>query len=283
MRQVISASRRTDIPLYYPGWLAGVLERGSVEFPQPYGGRPRRVEVRPEVVHSIVLWSKSYRRLLANEGGVREALARFDQLYCHLTITGLGGTPLEPNVPPWEEVAEELPALVELTGDARRVSVRFDPIVHWYEGDEIRSNLPKASGVFVRAAKVGIEAMRISFATLYAKVRRRRPWRWYDPPQPERLEIVARLAELARSLGLVLYACSDRCLAQVGVQPSRCVDGELLSRLYPRGYPASLAKDRGQRRECGCTVSIDIGSYQMRCPDGCRYCYANPKIGDVDQ
>lgn len=283
MRQVISASRRTDIPLYYPRWLARVLKRGWVEVPQPYGGPPRRVEVSPEVVHSIVLWSKSYQRVLANEGGVREALARFDQLYCHLTVTGLGSTALEPNVPPWEEVVEELPAVVDLVGDARRALVRFDPIVHWYEGEDIRSNLPYAAEIFDRAASFGIEAVCISFATLYAKVRRRRGWRWYDPPLPERLEIAAKLADLARSLGLKLYSCSDGSLARAGAQPSRCIDGELLSHLHPQGYQASLEKDAGQRRECGCTVSVDIGSYQMCCPDGCRYCYANPKIGGMDR
>jgi hypothetical protein len=278
VRQVISASRRTDIPLYYPHWLARTLEQGYALVPQPYGGPPRWVEVGPEAVHSIVLWSKGYRRVLANEGGVRDALTAYHQLYCHLTITGLGGTSLEPNAPPWEETVRELPALVALVGDARRVSVRFDPILHWYEGEEVCGNLSHATGILTRAADAGVGTIITSFATLYAKVRRR-GWRWHDPLQPERLEIAAKLAELARSLELTLRTCSDGSLTQAGAQPSCCIDGTLLSRLHPRGRQAPLAKDPGQRRECGCTISVDIGSYRMRCPNGCRYCYANPKIG----
>jgi histone acetyltransferase (RNA polymerase elongator complex component) len=34
-------------------------------------------------------------------------------------------------------------------------------------------------------------------------------------------------------------------------------------------------KDPGQRRECGCIVSKDIGAYGT-CPHMCVYCYANP-------
>jgi hypothetical protein len=203
-------------------------------------------------------------------------LARYDQIFCHVTITGLGGSALEPNIPPWSQVAGQLPELVRFTGDARRVSVRYDPIVHWYEGTEIHSDLAFAEAILREVSDAGITAVRISFATLYAKVRRRSDWRWYDPTPIERLEIVTRLAELVRTLGLTLYACSQNDLTVAGATVSRCIDGELLSALHPQHLRAATGKDSGQRPECGCTPSVDIGSYGMRCPNGCRYCYANP-------
>jgi hypothetical protein len=278
VRQVISASRRTDIPMRYPDWLATAIQQGFVDVPQPYNGRVRRVSLRPEDVHTIVLWSKDMRPVLADTAGVRRALSRYEQIFCHLTITGLGGTPLEPNIAPWREVAAQLPGLVGFVGDPRRITVRLDPIVHWYDGGEVRSNLPLAEPILRTVAESEITAVRISLATLYAKVRKRSGWRWYDPLPAEREEIVGRLVELAQALGLTIYACSQSDLSQAGALPSKCIDGELLRALHPQRLPAATAKDPGQRAECGCTPSVDIGSYLMRCPNGCRYCYANPRL-----
>jgi hypothetical protein len=278
MRQVISASRRTDVPMHFSGWLSQAVRQGAVNVLQPYTGKSKPVSLRPEDVHTMVLWSKDFRPLLHDISGIREALSRYDQIYCHLTVTGLGGTPLEPGSAPWQEVMAQLPTLIEWTGDARRVSLRYDPIVHWHEGQEVRSNLSLAEPILRQAAKMGITAVRFSFATLYGKVSKRKGWRWYDPPQEQKLEITQRLVGLGSSLGLALYACSQSNLLQAGAAISHCIDGELLTALHPMGLRAETTKDPGQRKECGCTTSVDIGSYTMRCPNGCRYCYANPQI-----
>ena len=271
---MVSASRRTDIPAWHAEWLAERIRQGGVEVELPYGGR-RFVSLRPEDVHTLVLWSKDFSKVIDNVGGVRDLLERYDQLFCQLTITGLGGTAVEPHVPSWREAAAQLPQLVELCGDPRRIALRFDPIVHWWEGDELRSNLPLAEPIFRAASEQGIKRVIFSFATLYPKVRRRFG-HWYDPSAVEKLRMTRGLVELARSLGMELYACSQPELGRAGARPARCIDGELLSRLHPRKFPASLARDRGQREDCRCTRSADIGSYRMACPGGCLYCYASP-------
>ena len=232
--------------------------------------------LRPKDVHTLVLWSKDFSLLLADRG-MRKLLSRYDQVTVQFTVTGLGGGPLEPGVPPPEEALDQLPLLIALCRSPQRVTVRFDPIVHWWTKGRIASNVPSAEPVFRACARHGIREICTSFATLYGKVLRR-PVRWYDPSAPERERIAADLRDLARLYRLDLVACSDPSLEQGGIPRKGCIDGSALSSLHPQRTQASLRRDRGQRRDCLCTESVDIGSYTMRCPGGCLYCYAHPQL-----
>ncbi|HHJ52213.1 MAG TPA: DUF1848 family protein, partial [Caldithrix abyssi] len=100
--------------------------------------------------------------------------------------------------------------------------------------------------------------------------------RLIDLPIDQKLEIAAQMARTAARYGLNLYSCcNDRLLEAEGVRKGHCIDGGLLNRLRPE-IRVGQAK-APTRRDCGCTASIDIGSYaQQPCPYGCIYCYANP-------
>jgi DNA repair photolyase len=247
--------------------------------PGPRGG-VRAVDLSPASVHSIVLWSKDFSNLLANRHGLKDLLAAYEQIYLHFTVTGLGGTAVEPGVPPYREALAQIPGLTALAGNPLRVSVRFDPVLFWREEGEVRSNIELFPEVVTAAAAAGTRDVRVSFAQWYGKAVRRaaaRHFPFVDPADEEKRALAAGLAEAAAASGLVLHACSQPLLAGVpGLRPSACIDAALLEELHPRREPVSRRKDRGQRPACLCTESQDIGSYAQSCGHQCLYCYANP-------
>ncbi|MGZ5453159.1 MAG: DUF1848 family protein [Candidatus Aminicenantales bacterium] len=277
----MSASRRTDLVASFPDWLAGALRERKVHVLGPKGG-VQTIDLSPETVHTVVLWSKDFSNLLSDAYGLKGHLAAYDQIYLHFTVTALGGTSVEPGVPDYRTALAQLPALTTLVGDPLRVSVRFDPLLFWVERGVTRSNLDLFPEVAEAAAAVGIRDIRVSFAQWYGKAVRRAAARGFAfavPSEDEQRSRALELAAIAAARGLVLHACSQPVLAGIpGLRPSACIDGALLQSLHPRREPVSRRKDRGQRAACLCTESKDIGSYTQTCPHGCVYCYANPKL-----
>lgn len=281
MKRVISASRRTDLVAFFPDWLAEAVRAEKAEVHGP-SGRVYRVDLSPEKVHTFVLWSKSFGNLIANASGLLDGFRKYDQLYFHFTITGLGGTPVERGVPAPEDALQQLEPLVGLAGRPERISLRFDPVVYWMERDQVKTNLWFFERLAGRAAEKEIRDIRFSFAQWYGKSRRRADklaFPYVDPSLEEKLKDALYLSEVARSYGLDLYSCSQDFAADVpGIRPSACIDGRLLQELHPGVAPVSVRKDNTQRRECRCTESVDIGSYTQACPHSCVYCYANPRV-----
>ena len=88
-------------------------------------------------------------------------------------------------------------------------------------------------------------------------------------------ELGKGFAKIAKKYGLPLYTCAEKIdLSEYGILHGACIDKERIRKLI--GYKLDLKKDSGQRRECGCTESVDIGIYDT-CTHGCKYCYANGK------
>ena len=86
-------------------------------------------------------------------------------------------------------------------------------------------------------------------------------------------EIAENFAEMAHDRSLILKTCAeDFDFQKYGIEHSRCVDPELISKLLT--CDMSVKSDSNQRTSCECAESIDIGQYNT-CNHGCKYCYAN--------
>ena len=118
----------------------------------------------------------------------------------------------------------------------------------------------------------------------------------------ETVEGLVKLREIWASTGwnVTLATCAeDIDLAVYGIEHNRCIDGDLMERVFGEDYelvyylrtgqlpepdlfgtfPAlpdkrKELKDKGQRKACGCMISKDIGRYNT-CRHFCVYCYAN--------
>lgn len=266
---------------FFPEWLSRVIHEEKALVCGP-SGRTYQVDLNPQHTHTFVLWSKNFENFIANRCGLREALGRYDQLYLHFTITGLGNTFIEGGVPSSEQALLQLEPLVKIAGRPERISVRFDPVVYWKEQDSLRTNLRFFEKLAARLHPLGIRDIRFSFAQWYNKAKRRsekQGFIYVDQPIEEKIKDARYLADTARRWGMNLYACSQSFLDDVpGVTASSCINGPWLERLHPDQAPASSKKDRTQRSDCRCTETVDIGSYTQFCPHSCLYCYANPKI-----
>jgi len=280
MKNIISISRRTDIPAFYLKWLLGRLCLGEVSYKHPGGGN-RTISLRPPDVHTLVFWSKDYSRFL-NNSELREHL-RLYSVYFHFSITGLGGSFIESRVPSHEVTLEQLREMTHIWG-AERIEWRFDPIVFLQRGAAKYTNFSEFRSLALRVRQTGVTKCTFSFATPYRKnllFPRRYQFQYIFPGQEERTEMLMTMLSIGSSAGIELYACSDFSSAIInGINKARCIDGDRLTWLHPQKEKAASGKDRSQRAQCLCSPSIDIGSYEQACPHGCLYCYANPAVSD---
>ncbi len=257
--KVISASRRVDLAGGYPELFAELLDS----------------KAPPESVHTLVIWTKSPSNLLFHPE-LSAKVRAYENLFVHLTVTGMGLSVLERNIPPPARVLGLLPDLISLAGGPEHIRLRFDPIVHLRMPDgRLYSNLGRFEEVVEPAANLGIRDVTVSWMDEYRKVVSHLKRKGIVPETPSE-EVKRKELEVlsagARRLGVRLHGCCEPIMRQ-----SRCIDGELLGQLHPRGLRCSTKKAAGQRKLCGCTESYDIGAYRL-CPHGCLYCYANPKI-----
>jgi len=280
MLDIISASRRTDLPRCFPEVLADWLKKGRVIVRNPFNAKTKEVIITPEVVHTLVLWSKDYSLLLKNVAGLKDLIKSYDQVFFHFTVTGLGNTIWEPGVADYRKVVWQFEKLVKLAGDPERVNWRFDPIILWLENKRVASNLSEFKFIAKAAQQAGVPKVTVSLCQWYPKVKQRisklglKPWE-LKTGQIKRLS--TWLKYQAKKHNLSLLACATPELVATGILPASCIDAKLLLKLHPAKSSLSLSKAAGQRQACACNTSIDIGDYKLACSQGCQYCYANPK------
>jgi len=273
----ISASRRTDIPALFSSWFEHRLAAGFAEYIP--AGPPRRLRrsLAPVDVTHFVFWSKWPRPFWRALDRVAEV--GYPVLW-NVTITGLGGTALEPRVPPADKVVQATRELA-LRHGAAAIQWRYDPVFvsDRFDAEHHLETFTRLCGSLAEA----VDRVTCSFVHTYG--RRVRPDlaayegeasdRWSELSLAQRVDLFSRLQQIARGAGLPFtLCCLPEVQAELACEPAGCNQWAWVTRVYPELTGVAQRRARPTRPGCACSREVDIGVYDT-CTLGCRYSYGS--------
>lgn len=269
---IISASRRTDIPSYYSDWFIQRLKEGYVLTRNPMNfSQVSYISLAKDVVDCIVFWTK-------DAGNMIDKLQCIDELgykYCfQYTITPYDSD-MECNLRDKQEIIKNFQFLSSKLGKNCMVW-RYDPIII-NDKYTVQYHI-KAFEKMCEELSFYANRVIISFVDLYGK-NRSNGIREVDE---DTIKVLSKeFGRIAQNKHILIQTCCEQYdLSEYGIQKGGCVDINMIEKVC--GYKLKIAVDKGQRKNCQCIESIDIGAYNT-CLNDCIYCYANGSKETVRQ
>ncbi len=195
-----------------------------------------------------------------------------DKIILHLTVTGMGGSRIEPFVPKAEETYKKLVELLENGFPVSHVVLRVDPIVPTEKGIET------ALGVITAFSGLGIKRLRFSFLDNYKHVKKRFKEEGiaelyngeFHAPLELRQEYAKKIEEVAHDGGFeIVEACGEPGIESVSCLSQRDVD------ILGLTDKITLEGSAEQREDCGCPTNKSelLRLRPHQCENKCLYCY----------
>lgn len=248
---IISASRRTDLPAFYPEETVRKI---------------MQIHLEQKPVNAVVFWTKNAEPIIPYLDILTEAKIPF---YFQYTINNYPSE-YEPGIPYIMDRIKTFKKLSELFGK-ERVIWRYDPI---FLAPKISvGNHLLWSSWIAYELKDHTNRGVFSFFDPYFKLTRTE----IRPPAPEQEKLLydhfAAFAEDNRYKHIKFSTCAELQDPKGPILPGKCIDPEILKEIGATIPATALVKDPSQRKRCGCIKSLDIGQYHT-CKHGCQYCYA---------
>ncbi len=274
---IISASYKTDISTFYGEWFINRLRVGYCKMVNPYGRQIYTIDLTPAYVDGFVFWTKNVGPFLKYLPEIHE---RGYPFIVQHTINGYPSQ-LESRVTNYAHTVEAMKRVAGEYG-AERLVWRYDPIL-FTSLTPFEWHLQNFSSLAKQLEGTTDEVV-ISFAEVYRKTKRNvelaakeHNFTWEEHQDEEFVLETGRLlaielVHIAALHGMRLRICSQKRFLVPGIiEEARCVDADRLERVS--GTRLDKTRQKGNRKECGCYASKDIGEYDT-CPHGCVYCYA---------
>jgi DNA repair photolyase len=279
---IISASRSTDIPGCYADWFMNRIKKGYVAWINPFNRVPSFISFKN--VRVIIFWTKNPSPIIPH---LYELDNKNIHYYFQFTLNDYSSEKIECGIPDLSNRISAFQELSRLIG-RERVIWRYDPL--------FLSNNIHIDDLITRIHHIGTQIHEFTFKLVfsfidileYKKVRSSLDDSSIrEFTSEEMIEFAEKLAQINKLWGLELSTCAESInLSSLGIQHNKCIDGDLMSYLFPDDLDLNLflrknaKKDKGQRESCGCIISKDIGQYNT-CYHQCKYCYANRSETEV--
>lgn len=243
----------------------GVTERGDASRDLSWAAKMDKVDAALLITKNV------------SDEFIEHAL-KYRNTIVHITCTGYGGTVLEPNVEPYQEILDRAQKLVSKGYPTEQIVIRVDPIFPTERG------IDRARNVIDAAVAHGFHRFRVSVVDMYPHVRAR--FEAANVPSPygegrftagpvQFAAVDAMLAEIkAKYSGIMIECCAEPMLHSA--EHCGCISTRDVEILGMKLLPQEMQSDFHQRRDCMCIPGkTELLTNRHQCENRCLYCYWN--------
>lgn len=265
---IISASRRTDIPAFHSQWFFERVKEGYCEVTNPFNKRKSVISLLKKDVTGFVFWSKNYIPFVNILKILKEMNYNF---YLNYTVNNYSKK-LENLKNNNEDIANNLIYLSE----HYPIFWRYDPI---YISKNMNLDFHLKNFEFLASIFSNrVERIIINFIQEYKKVLRRvdntntsLSDKYISIQDNDKIDFVLEIKKIADKHKIPVYSCNEMLLNNNITKRNHCIDKAMFEQMT--GNTLDI-KESPAYKGCHCYKCIDIGTYDT-CQNNCIYCYAN--------
>lgn len=198
------------------------------------------------------------------------------KIILHICVTGMGGSKIEPLVPPKEAMYNRVMELINKGFPVEQIVLRVDPIVPTEKG------IATAISVIELFKDTGIKRVRISFLDMYKHVKERfkendvsLPYETFHADNETRWEAFSKIFEICDKNNMSVEMCGEPLVGEpFEFKTTPCLSQKDVDILGLDGK-IKLEGNKEARTHCGCPKNKYelIKDKPHRCEHRCLYCF----------